>query len=79
MNCVYCGNELVEGRIQLYQFGSVILKMPATLKFIPKDKTEKCKKANQMDDSSHGFYCKKCNRIFADFVAQNEIFEAFED
>ena len=25
------------------------------------------------------YYCKKCNRIFADFVAQNEIFEAFED
>lgn len=32
-----------------------------------------------MDNTSHGFYCKKCNRIFADFVAQNEIFEAFED
>lgn len=40
MKCLYCGNELIDGRIQLYEFGSVILKKPATLKFIPKDKKE---------------------------------------
>lgn len=75
MKCIYCESELLEGKIQLYEFGSVILKMPATLKFIPNDKTEKNKKANQFDQSSHGFYCKKCNRIFADFVAEKGIFE----
>jgi hypothetical protein len=76
MNCIYCGCELLEGKIQLYELGSLILKMPATLKFIPDDKTEKTKKANQMDNSSHGFYCKKCNRIFADFIAEKGIFES---
>lgn len=75
MNCIYCGNELLEGKIQLYEWGSVIFKMPATLKFIPNDNAEKAKKANQMDDSTHGFYCKKCNRIFADFVAEKGLFE----
>jgi len=75
MTCIYCKNELIEGKIQLYEFGSVILKMPATLKFIPNDKEEKTKKASQFDDSSHGFYCKTCNRIFADFVAEKGIFE----
>lgn len=47
MKCLYCGNELIDGRIQLYEFGSVILKKPATLKFIPKDKKERSKKASQ--------------------------------
>lgn len=75
MQCIYCGDELLEGKIQLYELGSVILKMPATLKFIPKEKTEKVKKANQFDDSSHGFYCKKCNRIFADFIAEKSVFD----
>ena len=75
MKCIYCGNELLEGKVQLYEFGSVILKMPATLKFIPEDKAEKSKKANQFDDSSHGFYCKMCNRIFADFAAEKGMFE----
>lgn len=75
MKCVYCESELMEGKIQLYEFGSVVLKMPATLKFIPNDKTEKSKKANQFDQSSHGFYCSKCNRIFADFAAEKGIFE----
>lgn len=75
MKCLYCGNELIDGRIQLYEFGSVILKKPATLKFIPKDKKERSKKASQVDYSSHGFYCKRCNRIFADFVAKKGLFE----
>ena len=47
MKCIYCESELLEGKIQLYEFGSVILKMPATLKFIPNDKTEKNKKEKE--------------------------------
>ena len=68
MKCMYCGSELETGTIQLYQMLSLIPSCsPATIKYIPYDKSKKVKKSNSYDTKMHGYYCVKCNRIIADF------------
>ena len=43
---------------------------PATIKFVSEDKRKK-KKSSSFDKTAHGYYCDICNRIFADFSAEN--------
>ena len=38
MKCLYCGDELVEGSVELYEMATLIPKLhPATIKFKPDD------------------------------------------
>lgn len=75
MKCPYCDKEMETGTISLYEFGSVVLKMPATLKFVPDSKTIKTKKADQIFGEPEGYYCINCNRIIASYLAKEEIFK----
>ena len=34
MECPICNQEMIEGKIQLYEMGSPFFRMPATVKFI---------------------------------------------
>lgn len=62
MNCPICNQEMTEGKIQIYEMGSFILHMPATMKFIPDDKTKKSVKADRFQEMK-GYCCKKCKKI----------------
>ncbi len=71
MKCLYCGNELVAGRVELYEMATLIPKLhPATIKFKPNKPDGRVKKSNTYVKDSHGYYCENCKRIFADFPAE---------
>ena len=71
MKCLYCGDELVEGSVALYEMATLIPKLhPATIKFKPDDSNKNVKKSNTYVKDSHGYYCERCKRIFADFAAE---------
>ena len=71
MKCLYCGDELVEGSVALYEMATLIPKLhPATIKFKPNDSNKNVKKSNTYVKDSHGYYCERCKRIFADFAAE---------
>ena len=74
MKCIYCDDELLEGEVQIYESLSLIRKLhPATIRFKPNDKKHKVKKSSSYANDTHGYYCKKCNRIIADFVAEPDL------
>lgn len=74
MKCLYCDAELVEGEIQIYESLSLIRRLhPATIRFKSNDE-KKVKKSSSFAEDTHGYYCKKCNRIIADFVAEFDLF-----
>ena len=64
MKCPICDQEMIEGKIQLYEMGSVILHMPATMKFVPNDKDRKHVKADHFQEIQ-GYCCEKCKKIVA--------------
>ena len=71
MKCSYCGDELVEGSVELYEMATMIPKLhPATIKFKPNDSNKNVKKSNTYVKDSHGYYCERSKRIFADFAAE---------
>ena len=71
MKCLYCGDELVEGGVELYEMATLIPKLhPATIKFKPDDSNKNVKKSNTYVKDSHGCYCERCKRFFADFAAE---------
>lgn len=41
MECPICNQEMIEGKIQLYEMGSPFFRKPATVIFIPNDKNKK--------------------------------------
>ncbi len=62
MKCPYCEKEMIKGKPIIHEFGSILFKMPATLEFIPDDKSFKKKKADQLDPME-AWYCKSCNKM----------------
>ena len=72
MKCPYCDKEMIHGDIQLYEMGSVILHMPATMKFKPDDREKKNLVADPIK-KIEGWYCDKCNKIVSIASAQPTI------
>lgn len=62
MECPICKNEMIAGKVQIYEMGSFILHMPATMKFIPNDNSKKSVKADHFQEM-YGYCCEKCNKI----------------
>jgi len=67
MECPICKQEMIEGKIQIYEMGSVIFHMPATMKFVPNDKNKKTVKTIKAGhyQKIQGYCCEKCNKIVA--------------
>ena len=65
MECPICKQEMIEGKVQIYEMGSVILHRPVTMKFVPNDKGEKTVKtvSGGQYQKIQGYRCEKCNKI----------------
>lgn len=74
MRCPYCQKEMQNGEIELYEFGSIFLHKPATLKFTPHNQPQNPKKADQVYSVPAGWYCPNCNKIIAVFEAAKPMF-----
>lgn len=66
MKCPYCTKEMKQGKIMMYEWGS-ILKMPATLKYTSLDKQIKRKVTS--GDEEQGWYCDRCKKMIAVYDA----------
>lgn len=68
MRCMYCGEEMVNGRITIYEMGTLIPMLhPATIRFTPDGDKSNVIRSNTYEKDSHGYYCRRCDRIIADF------------
>lgn len=60
MKCPICNQEMIEGKIKNYEMWNPL--SPATMKFVPNDKSKKSVKADHFQ-TMQGFCCEKCNKI----------------
>ena len=67
MECPICKQEMVEGKVQIYEMGSPLLHMSATVKFVPNDKHKKTIKTVEGGryTNNQGYCCEKCKKIIA--------------
>lgn len=67
MECPICKQEMIEGKIQIYEMGSAFVHKPATMKFVPNDKARKTVKTVKGGryQKTQGYCCEKCNKIIA--------------
>ena len=60
MECPICKKEMIEGKIKNYEMWNPLT--PATMKFVPNDKSKKSVKADAWKEKQ-GYCCEKCNNI----------------
>ncbi len=74
MECPFCKREMIKGSAIAYEYGSIILHKPATMKFEPDDKKEKCVKADYLQEWD-GYHCTQCKKIVAIVPVKKGFFE----
>lgn len=60
MECPICNQEMLEGKIKIYEMWNLF--SPATMKFVPNDKSKKSVKADHFE-LIQGYCCEKCRKI----------------
>lgn len=74
MECPYCKREMIKGSAIVYEYGSILLHKPATMKFTPDDKNKESVKADYLQDWD-GYHCETCKKIVAIAPVKKGFFE----